>query len=112
MYDPRVLHCGGANEVVGGAVRAMFNLGFRDPSFLGSMGYAGDAMPFRSIMLAVIVVFFSHLLFSLFPGSLRPSYKNLITLGDISVALKGYVKAEKNSADPFKAFGCGLHEKL
>ena len=112
VYDPRVLHCGGANEVVGGAVRAMFNLGFRDPSFLGSMGYAGDVMPFRSFMLAVIVVFFSHLLFSLFAGSLRPSYKNLITLGDISVALKGYVKAEKNSADPFKAFGCGLHEKL
>jgi hypothetical protein len=42
VYDPRVLHCGGANEVVGGAVRAMFNVGFRDPSFQGNMGYAGD----------------------------------------------------------------------
>lgn len=46
VYDPRVLHCGGANEVVGGAVRAMFNVGFRDPSFQGNMGYAGE-MPMQ-----------------------------------------------------------------
>jgi len=43
IYDPRVLHCGSANESQ--SKRAMFNLGFRNPKFTGNMGYEGSLRP-------------------------------------------------------------------
>ena len=61
MYDPRVLHCGSANLIAGGSTRMMFNLGFRNPEFVGDMGYE---------------------------GSIRPDYSGRISLGDITARLQ------------------------
>ena len=63
MYDPRVLHCGSANDEVLGSRRLIFNLGFRNPKFSGLFGYE---------------------------GSLRPEYSERIKFGDIVDCLEGY----------------------
>jgi hypothetical protein len=78
LFDARVLHCGNANELVGGSTRAIFNFSFRNPKVAGNLGY---------------------------PGSMRPAYSGEINLGDVSDALLAYENGEK---DPFAEYGDGL----
>ena len=82
MYDPRVLHCGSANDEKLGSSRVIFNLGFRNPIFKGNMGYR---------------------------GALRPTYSDNITLGDIMSKLSAY--SSKSALDPLSSFGDGLNLK-
>ena len=79
VYDPRVLHCGAANESQS-SKRAMFNLGFRNPKFIGNMNYE---------------------------GSLRPLYSDLITFGEFTKVLDTYDKYSNNN--PFKCYGDGIN---
>ena len=78
VYDPRVLHCGAANDASRGSTRAIFNFGFRHPEFSGNMGYT---------------------------GSLRPGYVNKISLEDVTAGLLGLASGV---TDPFSAFGDGI----
>jgi hypothetical protein len=78
LFDARVLHCGTANELVGGSTRAIFNFSFRNPKVVGNLGY---------------------------PGSMRPAYSGEMNLGDVSDALLAYENGEK---DPFAKYGDGL----
>ena len=60
MYDPRVLHCGAENVPLGGATRAMFNVGFRNPKFgNGDFGYKGT----RSILIYFKYMFLKYTIF-------------------------------------------------
>ena len=79
VYDPRVLHCGASNESTTGKTRAIFNLGFRNPSFKGDMQYE---------------------------GSLRPLYSNKISFEDFTNTLSKY---DSNNNDPFKIYGNGIN---
>jgi len=63
VYDPRVLHCGAANQ--SSSKRAMFNLGFRNPKFKNDMSYE---------------------------GSLRPLYADRITFGEFTKVLDAFDK--------------------
>jgi len=45
VYDPRILHCGAANDAETGNTRAIFNMGFRDPKFITEIGYTGSLRP-------------------------------------------------------------------
>jgi hypothetical protein len=78
LFDARILHCGNANQLVGGSTRAIFNFSFRNPKVAGNLGY---------------------------PGSMRPAYSGEINLGDVSDALLAYENGEK---DPFAEYGDGL----
>ena len=57
----------------------MFNVGFRNPKFLGDFGYK---------------------------GSLRTGYSDHITFGDLIGCLDGF--KENSKRDPFEKFGNGL----
>jgi ectoine hydroxylase-related dioxygenase (phytanoyl-CoA dioxygenase family) len=84
MYDPRVLHCGAANDQEKGAVRAQFTLGFRNPKFIDLMGYS---------------------------GSLRPAYSQSISLRDMTDRLSATEIKKGSRVDTFKDFGDGLKSK-
>lgn len=81
LFDARTLHCGNANEEVGGATRAMFNFSFRNPKEVGSLGYC---------------------------GSMRPGYVGQLTLGDIRDVLANYSADDGHGDIPFESYGSGL----
>lgn len=81
VYDPRILHCGAENEPGSGHIRAMFNVGFRNPNVVGDFGYK---------------------------GSLRTGYSDKISFDDLTKYLSGYV--EGNKKDPFSKLGNGLFD--
>lgn len=77
LFDARVLHCGGANDIDKGATRVMLNFSFRNPKVQGDIGYK---------------------------GSMMPGYVGAMTLGDVSEALDRYKEGEE---DPFASYGDG-----
>jgi len=79
VYDPLVLHCGAANILETGAVRSLFNVGFRNPKVQGDFGYG---------------------------GSMRPGYQGQMTFGQLKKCLAKYKKG--SAVDPFAKFGNGL----
>ena len=78
LFDARVLHCGGANDLQNGSTRVMLNFSFRNPKVKGDMGYK---------------------------GSMMPGYVGAMTLSDVSEALGRYSKGD---LDPFSKYGNGL----
>ena len=79
LFDARILHCGNANDVNKGSVRALFNFSFRNPKVTGNLGY---------------------------PGSIRPGYCGKMTLGDIKDVLTQHGK--DGNFDSFAKYGDGL----
>lgn len=79
VYDPLVLHCGAANLLETGAVRSLFNVGFRNPKVQGDFGYG---------------------------GSMRPGYQGQMTFGQLKKCLSRYKKG--TPVDPFAKYGNGL----
>ncbi|CAJ1947109.1 unnamed protein product [Cylindrotheca closterium] len=77
LFDARVLHCGGANDIDKGATRVMLNFSFRNPKVQGDIGYK---------------------------GSMMPGYVGAMTLGNVSDALDRYNEGE---IDPFASYGDG-----
>jgi hypothetical protein len=69
---------GAGNDETKGATRVLFNLGFRNPSFEGNMGYI---------------------------GYLRPTYYDKIPFGEITSRLKQYSKGDLHA---FDTLGNGL----
>lgn len=78
VFDARILHCGGANDLEAGATRVMLNFSFRNPKVQGDIGYK---------------------------GSMMPGYVGSMTLGDVSDALDRY---KAGDADPFAKYGNGI----
>jgi ectoine hydroxylase-related dioxygenase (phytanoyl-CoA dioxygenase family) len=78
LFDARVLHAGGANDINKGANRVMFNFSFRNPKVKGDIGYK---------------------------GSIMPGYVGAMNLGDIGKALNEYAKGE---TEPFADYGNGI----
>ncbi|KAL3906464.1 MAG: hypothetical protein SGARI_003997, partial [Bacillariaceae sp.] len=79
LFDARILHCGGANDIETGGTRVMLNFSFRNSKVQGDIGYK---------------------------GSIMPGYAGAMTLGDVSDALDRYKGGE---LDPFAAYGNGLN---
>jgi Phytanoyl-CoA dioxygenase (PhyH) len=77
VFDARVLHCGNANASADKA-RALFNLSFRNPQVVGSLGYE---------------------------GSIRPGYVQQMTMSALEDALASY---KLGNLDPFKQYGSGI----
>lgn len=77
LFDARVLHCGGANDMEKGGTRVMLNFSFRNPKVQGDIGYK---------------------------GSIMPGYVGAMNLGDVTAALDRYKDGEE---DPFSSYGDG-----
>jgi hypothetical protein len=78
VFDARILHCGGANDVDKGGTRVMLNFSFRNPKVQGNLGYK---------------------------GSMMPGYVGAMTLGDVGDALDRY---KAGDSDPFAKYGNGI----
>lgn len=74
VLDARVFHCGNGNSATKGSTRALFNITFRNPKVTGDIGHA---------------------------GSLRPSYKNKMNLGDVIKSSTDYANGVN---DPFAKY--------
>ncbi len=78
LFDARVLHAGGANDIDKGATRVMLNFSFRNPKVKDNLGYK---------------------------GSIMPGYVGAMNLGDVGEALKQYADGQQ---DPFAQYGNGI----
>mmetsp|Transcript_23748 Transcript_23748/g.39713 ORF Transcript_23748/g.39713 Transcript_23748/m.39713 type:complete len:437 (+) Transcript_23748:417-1727(+) len=90
LFDARVLHAGGANDVNEGQDRYLFNFSFRNPE-------ATDQH------LSTIPEY---------PPSIRPEYVNQLTLRDLLLASNSNSnrKTSASNINPFAAWGSGLRD--